>query len=218
MKIYEMEQGSEEWFAIKYGKIGGSSLAEIMTKINNPVNNTAKYLDILSAHIEPFELDEEYISSDMERGNSLEPIARMEFERVYSKKVMQVGWVEMDNGIAGISPDGLIDDSEAIEIKCPARKKHMSYIIDPMLLVQDYIWQVVQYFVVFNKLEKLYILSYRPENTVKQMVVVEVTVDTDIDTGKNSCRTIAELVESANCRLIELQGAIERDIKMLNEF
>ena len=76
----------------------GSSLAEIMTKINKPVNNTAKYLDILSAHIEPFELDEEYISSDMERGNSLEPIARMEFERVYSKKVRQVGWVEMDNG------------------------------------------------------------------------------------------------------------------------
>ena len=51
MKIYEMEQGSEEWFAIKYGKIGGSSLAEIMTKINKPVNNTAKYLDILLLEI-----------------------------------------------------------------------------------------------------------------------------------------------------------------------
>lgn len=124
MKIYEMEQGSEEWSAIKYGKIRGSSLVEIMTKINKPVNNTAKYLDILSAHIEPFELDDEHISSDMERGNSLEPIARMEFERVYSKKIRQVGWVEMDNGIVGISPDGLIEEEElSLETKCPVMQK-----------------------------------------------------------------------------------------------
>ena len=60
------------------------------------------------------------------RGNLFEPIARSEFERVYNKKVNQVGWVEMENEISGISPDGLIGEFEAIEIKCPARKKHMS--------------------------------------------------------------------------------------------
>ena len=213
MKIYEMEQGSEEWFAIKYGKIGGSSLAEIMTKINKPVNNTAKYLDILSAHIEPFELDEEYISSDMERGNSLEPIARMEFERVYSKKVRQVGWVEMDNGIAGISPDGLIEEEEALETKCPARKKHMLYILNPIELLNDYLWQAVQYFVVLEKLKKLYLVSYRPENVIRPMVVVEVTKETIANKLQ-----ISDHVVSANSRINELKESIDMDIKMLNEF
>ena len=218
MKIYNMEQGSEEWFAIKYGKIGGSTLSEIMTKIDQPVKNTAKYLDILSARVERFELDEEYVSSDMERGNLYEPIARSEFERVYNKKVNQVGWVEMENGIAGISPDGLIGKIEAIEIKCPARKKHMSYILNPISLVCDYVWQIVQYFVAIEGLEKLYVVSYRPENTIKQMVVVEVTKDMIINSTKGIDKTISDFIELANNRLLELGESIKNDIELLNKF
>lgn len=218
MKIYNIEQGSEEWFAIKYGKIGGSTLSEIMTKIDQPVKNTAKYLDILSARVERFELDDEYVSYDMERGNLFEPIARSEFERVYNKKVNQVGWVEMENEIAGISPDGLIGEFEAIEIKCPARKKHMSYILDSNMLVCDYIWQIVQYFVVIEKLEKLYVLSYRPENTIKQMVVVEVTKDMLISNTKGINKKISDFIKLANNRLVELKESIKNDIELLKKF
>lgn len=213
MKIYNIEQQTEEWFAIKYGKIGGSSLGEIMTKISQPVSATAKYLDILSAQIEPFEMVEGYLNADMERGNSLEPIARMEFERIYGKKIRQVGWVEMDNGIAGISPDGLIDEDEAFETKCPSRKKHMMYVLNPIELVNDYLWQAVQYFVVLDKLKKLYFVSYRPENTLKPMVVVEVTRETRLNK-----LTMNNLVDSANFRINELKESITNDIKRLNEF
>ena len=124
----------------------------------------------------------------------------------------------MENEISGISPDGLIGEFEAIEIKCPARKKHMSYILDSNMLVCDYIWQIVQYFVVIEKLEKLYVLSYRPENTIKQMVVVEVTKDMLISNTKGINKKISDFIKLANNRLVELKESIKNDIELLKKF
>lgn len=89
----------------------------------------------------------------------------------------------------------------------------MLYILNPIELLNDYLWQAVQYFVVLEKLKRLYLVSYRPENTIRPMVVVEVTRETVVNKLQ-----IADHVVSANSRINELKESIDMDIKMLNEF
>lgn len=227
MKLYkDLKQQSEDWLELKYGKIGGSSLKDIMTKQSDPITATAKFLEMCSCRDESFEYEECYVSPDMERGNAYEPLARKEFERVYDKQIVEIGWAEMDNGIAGISPDGLVQchtlecATEGIEIKCPSRKTHSKYIRDPKQLLMDYLWQVVMYFVVFDKMETVYLLSYRPENKRKDMVVVDVKRDTPIKIkeGRNEIQTdISGLALMAELRIKDLCVALIEDEKKFSE-
>lgn len=222
MKIfYDIKQGAEDWHELRYGKIGGSTLKDIMTKLSDPIQSCAKYLDMVSCRDEDFEFEESYQSADMERGNAYEPLARKEFERVYDKHVVEIGWAEMDNGIAGISPDGLIycgtlNVKEAIEIKCPSRKTHSKYIRDNKSIIDDYLWQIVMYFVVFDKLETLYLVSYRPENKRKELLCIEVkrNMVVRIKEGRNTIETTIDgLALMAKSRIDELSDALREDIE-----
>ncbi|NDV68561.1 YqaJ viral recombinase family protein [Dysgonomonas sp. 25] len=212
MKIYkELLQQSEEWFLLKYGKIGGSTLKKLM--VDKDVRDCAIYDELLSTRFEPFELEEMFTSNDMERGNIYEPLARMEYERVYEKKVTQYGWIEMDNGIAGLSPDGIIGKrmAEAIEIKCPNRVTHTAYLRNPMLMIQEYIWQIVMYFTVLKNLKTLHFISYRPENTANPLLVYDVTPDTVVQLSKKDISNISSLVMRTKDRLSLLRVALEQD-------
>lgn len=212
MIVYkDLLQQSEEWFILKYGKIGGSTLKKLM--VDKPIRDCAVYDDLLSARFEEFELEEMFTSKDMERGNMYEPLARNEYERVFEKKVEQYGWIEMDNGIAGLSPDGIIGKSfrEAIEIKCPNRITHTSYVRNPLLMVQEYIWQVVMYFTVLERLKTLHFISFRPENIAKPLLVYDVTPKTVIQVSKKETDTIAGLVAKTKNRLQELKAALDQD-------
>lgn len=213
MIIYKaLPQQTEEWFRLKYGKIGGSTLKHLMVDKN--IRDCAIYDDLLSARFEEFELDETFISKDMERGNLYEPLARVEYERVYEKKVDLYGWIEMDNRIAGLSPDGIIGmrRTEAIEIKCPNRKTHTAYIRNPELMITEYVWQIVMYFTVLDKLKVLHFISYRPENFTKPLLVHDVTRMTEIQIRKNERATVAELVARTKVKLGELKAALDRDV------
>lgn len=213
MIIYKaLLQQTEEWFRLKYGKIGGSTLKHLM--VDKDVRDCAIYDDLLSARFEEFELDDTFVSKDMERGNLYEPLARAEYERVYEKKVDLYGWIEMDNRIAGLSPDGIIGigRTEAIEIKCPNRKTHTTYIRNPELMITEYVWQIVMYFTVLSRLKTLHFISYRPENVAKPLLVHDVTRKTEIQIRKNERATIAELVARTKIKLEELKITLDRDV------
>lgn len=84
----------------------------------------------------------------IQRGNHLEPAARMFYERKTGHKVEQVGFVSSDCGKYGMSPDGLIlEDGEIIdilpdgscklvkiqrvlEIKCPMPETHRRWLLE----------------------------------------------------------------------------------------
>jgi hypothetical protein len=65
----------------------------------------------------------------MARGKYLEPRARFEFQRITGKAVQEVGLLLTDDGRIGASPDGILDWSHSVEIKCPAPWKHMQYAV-----------------------------------------------------------------------------------------
>ena len=58
MIVYkDIEQRGEQWHLLRWGKIGGSTARGLYT------DSDTLYLDVLSQHIEPFELEELYIFS-----------------------------------------------------------------------------------------------------------------------------------------------------------
>lgn len=209
MIVYDtIQQGSPEWHALRYGKIGGTSLKDLMTE--KDITESAIFSDILSARFEPYQEDESYVNDAMLRGIMLEPQARSFYEIANGVEVTQIGWAEMDNGIAGISPDGLVGSNGAVEFKCPSRKQHTAYIINSEDLIKDYFWQIVQYFVVFDNIEWLDICSFRPESSFKAFLQVRVTNDTEIKLTAKKTLKISEAVEQAKYKINQLKTELEK--------
>lgn len=228
MKIYkELKQQTAEWKEIKYRTIGGSTLEKVMANFGKPVEDNAVFLDLLSEFLEDYYPEtEKWLGEDVDRGNILEPIAREEFERITGKKVHEVGLVSKTDFIV-LSPDGLIGDyetlettcKEALEIKCPSKKVYTSYLLDNQKAIDDYGWQIVQYFLVLG-IDKLYFLVYRPENNVQKHILIEVTLDTIIRVNTKKSGRVGDLVNEAVERLNELSDKLEQKIEELttNEF
>ena len=218
MKVYDkIEQGSVEWHALRYGKVGGSTLKSLMTNENKSVIENAIYNSILAARFEPFVYEETYTSKEMERGNRLEPMARLAYEDKFGVDVIQIGWAEL-NYFAGISPDGMIGSCEALEIKCPSANTHVSYMRNPMSMIEDYLWQCVMYFVVFDNLEVLNFVSYRPENTVCPLLVQTIHLSTEVRVNAKKTAKIEELVLQAKNRIEELEKNIKNDLDNFLKF
>lgn len=115
--FHDIAQNSEEWFDLRSGKVTGSAIAKIMANGNGAFGEPAKRLavDIAVSQITGRTTQSGYSNKDMQRGQEQEPIAREEYENEYFCDVKNGGF--FDNGRTGCSPDGLVGDNGAIEIK-----------------------------------------------------------------------------------------------------
>lgn len=116
----------------------------------------------------------------MARGLRLEQEAREWFETSYHKEITQVGICQSDRHPSIInSPDGLIANSdgiytEAVEIKCLNSASHIQAVVEQDV-PEEYWGQKQQYFVVNEKLEKLYFVFFDPSIASVPYYVVEIT-------------------------------------------
>lgn len=205
---YEISQGSEEWLAIKWAKVGGTRSAGLFIKSDNLLD------EILSEKTEEFQMDyDAYTSSEMQRGIELEPHARKELSTYTGVAFKTVGWLQCEeNELLGISCDGISEDETiTCEIKCPQAKKHLQTIRSNEIPL-DNINQCLHYFVVNPKLEKHYFCSFRPES-IKPIFVKELTRESIINIG-----TKAKPVEvSINEAVVMAKGAALDLLKKVNE-
>lgn len=218
MKIYnEIEQGTLEWKMLRWGKIGGSTLKHIMV---NKIEEAAIIDQLIFEQTEDFEDSDNFISPEMQRGTDLEPYAREELEKQTGLKFNVPGWIQSDISILGISPDGITDCLRfACETKCPGGKNHVKYLRDNNALLTDYAQQIVDYFASIKNLEKLYVVSYRPESKIKKLLIVEVTPDTEIKTSSaTKCKPekISLLAEKARERAVEVENIVKKQINILS--
>ena len=125
MKIYEeVEQGTEEWFELKKGKMTASHATAIMANGKGLVSLVEEIItDLYSSDNYP-EFTNRLSNKHVDRGNEYEAKARAIYELETGNKVKQVGFVELDE-YAGCSPDGLVGEDGLIEIKSPANKEFM---------------------------------------------------------------------------------------------
>jgi hypothetical protein len=70
-----------------------------------------------------------YQSGAMQRGSEIEPEARHTYEVITGNNVDQVGFIKLDSGIAGASPDGLIGKDKGLEIKAPETHNHLAIVL-----------------------------------------------------------------------------------------
>jgi len=96
-------------------------LHAIMTPKGKPTANAARSRYALDLAVERITMrpTERYCTAAMQRGTDMEPLARMWYYCQRNTPVRQVGfWLDAD-GVSGASPDGLVGERGAIEIKCP---------------------------------------------------------------------------------------------------
>lgn len=141
MEIHNCEQGSDEWFALKLGKVSASHFKDVLNK----AAGRKLYMYRLLGERLSGETCNSYSNKAMENGIELEPQARNYYESLYGVIIQQVGFVE-ENDYLGCSPDGLIDADGGVEIKCPYPSTHISYIDNDRLpavykpQVQGHLW------------------------------------------------------------------------------
>lgn len=133
MKIHNIPQGSEEWEAVRRGKITASRFGDIVTPAKCELSKSAtKYIHKLIADCFVTDVPPEFIGNKWtDRGTEREPEAREEFVKHTGLEVIEVGFVTQDNAVVGCSPDGFVIDPVSmepvagLEIKCPAPEKHV---------------------------------------------------------------------------------------------
>lgn len=206
---WNIKQGTEEWHAIRWGKIGGTTSKCLFVKSDTLLD------ELLSEITEPFEMEDSFESADMIRGFELEPLARQEVSLYIGRELLECGWLQCEEiPLLGISPDGITSDMTiSAEIKCPARKKHMSTIRTNEIPL-DNLHQCVHYFTVNPHLEKHYFASFRPE-AIKPLFVKELTRASEVNLGtkaKPVIKTIAEWVSLAKTSAINLETEIYNEI------
>lgn len=210
---YDIEQGSENWFRMKYGKVGGSTSKGLF------VPSDTLLLELLAEMTEPFVLDDDsYESADMLRGKELEPLARGEAEKYAGVKFLVPGWLQCDEiPILGISPDGITkDETFTFEAKCPGAKRHIETVYNNDI-PKDNIHQSLHYFTVNPKCEKHLFMSFRPESNYPMWFKL-LTLDSIIDLGtkaKPVCKTVREWVGIAKFNALELEANIALGLEQL---
>ena len=132
MEIFEdIEQGTDEWFAIRAGIPTGSMFKEVIAK-KGPRGGVPKgrqtYMYKLAGEIITGEPMDSYSNFDMELGKEREAEARSLYELVKEVEVEQVGFIKEDG--YGVSPDGLIGTDGMFETKNAAAHVQVARLLD----------------------------------------------------------------------------------------
>lgn len=125
MIIHNVEQGTPEWFRLRMGVPTASRFGEVYTATGKPSASSESYMYSLLAEIRANEPAESFTSEAMERGTMLEPEAVTAYELMKDRSMETIGFVTNDAGTIGCSPDRM-----GLEVKCPALKTHLKYLID----------------------------------------------------------------------------------------
>lgn len=114
-----VQQRSLEWHEQRMGKFTASEIHKLMGI--KGLGETGKSYAIDKAIEELYgEVEENFVSYDMERGIELEPLAFNKFKELKSLEFLEVKKCGFFSGdFHGASPDGLVGADAVLEIKCP---------------------------------------------------------------------------------------------------
>ncbi len=139
-------QGSEEWLRLRRGMPTASEFDSLITpKKGEPTKGEkrSRYLAFLLAECILDMPLSGVTTAAMDHGHDWEPKARSAYEMARGTDVELCGFCTNDAMTIGASPDGFVSEYGSIEIKCPEKPEiHVSYLINPMTLVEEYWCQV----------------------------------------------------------------------------
>lgn len=199
MKIHNVIQGTDEWFAIRQQYPLTASNAQA-------IGNSSKGLETLCWEILAAKYSnapkEQHSNTHTDRGNELEANARSIYEMRTGNKVVEVGFVTNDKvtKVGGCSPDGLVGDNGLIEIKCFDDIKHFKYIINGLEPESQYQWQMQMQLLITGR-EYVDFVAYNP-NYHDTLLTVRVVKDEEMQTQ------LVEGLKKGEILLSEIEASI----------
>lgn len=132
MSSADIEQGSESWKQCRLGRVTASRVADIIARTKTGIAaSRANYLAQLLTERLTGEVQESFISKEMQWGIDTEPHARVSYEFWTNAEVTLVGFVHHPTiPMSGASPDGYVGDLGQTEIKCPNTATHIETLIE----------------------------------------------------------------------------------------
>lgn len=119
MPWLELAQGSEEWLAVRKGRITGSRFKDARDRLKSgaPSKSCLAYAMDTARERVGGNAPAKFQNAAMRTGTEQEPIARAQYEARTGHLVDEAGFYLTEDGCFGLSPDGLIDDDGVLEIK-----------------------------------------------------------------------------------------------------
>lgn len=142
MIFHDIAQNTEEWEALRVGKVTSSNYPVIMANEGEAFGPPARAyaLQVALGMITGRSASGGYKNAHTERGHEQEPIARMMYEAETFTSVYNGGF--FDHGRWGCSPDGLVGQDGVLEVKSVIASTHYATMrrgsFDPA-----YRWQLI---------------------------------------------------------------------------
>lgn len=212
-----LEQGSDEWLAMRCGKITASRFKPVMSQ---PRSKTAKERGDLSDAATSLMLEivgeiitgqkaELPTTKEMKWGIDNEPKARELFEIRYGEKVDTTGFhVWPENDMVGCSPDGLIGHFGGLEIKCCyTSREHMRHILCG--IPEQYLWQINLSMLVTGR-EWWTFVSYDPRIDDIDQALFRIRVDRDEETMTRMHCAIDNFTRHVKANVEKVKACLQR--------
>ena len=174
-----MLQRSNEWFDARKGRFTASDIHKLLGV--RGLGQTGESYIFEKAIEEVFGLDEEdsFVSIDMQRGVTLEPLAFRKF-----KELKEIDFLDVQETTffsfgshAGASPDGLVGNDAILEIKCPRPTKFFNLVAKGIEAIdKEYIAQMQMQMLCTNSV-KAYFFNYIIFNGKEMWHEIEVQRD-----------------------------------------
>lgn len=203
MRVHYVEQGTDEWLALRAGCITASSFKSLVTSRGEKTASSTRdtYLNQVIAERLTGKPVDTFKNADMERGNEREGAARDLFAAIMEVEVKEVGFHLHDDYDIGCSPDGLftLESDTGVEIKSPRASTHIRYMRHKKLPV-EYVQQV-QLSMWLLEVDRYFFFSYHPD---LKPLIVEVRRDD-------------EFIDKAVPILIDAAKYVKTEKEKLNE-
>jgi len=201
--ISTVQQRSPEWFELKKGRIGGTRFGQVISNKKNQL-----LYDLLNERLSDYLFPDEYISEDMQFGIDNEDDAIELYTKQTGIEVIRVGAILSDRSpIHMASPDAMTADERIIqEVKCTQDGViHIQRFFEG---VEDkYMPQIINYFAVSDKTERVDWISYCPARTERPLIIIPFTRQTVLD---DKGKTIQDVVEYGQKKIDEIQHKLDK--------
>lgn len=124
-------QRSDDWFAVRLGKVTASRVADVVAKTKtgwgaSRANYKAQLVcERLTGFVEP-----SYTNAAMQWGIDKEDEARAAYQIHALCEVAEIGFIDHPHiEMAGCSPDGLVGADGLVEVKCPMSAAHIETLL-----------------------------------------------------------------------------------------
>ena len=196
MKIYRTEQQSQEWLDARRGKVMGSKVKGVRRQARNSDKRYQTFWDIIAEKMSIAPDGE----NPMDRGHRVEPDALAAAGQILGVEFdPEPGmWISDIDDDIGVSPDGaeMVEEGQlptfGAEVKSLSSGNHLRFIYEDRLAKKEPDYnpinsvpneekhyfrdQVIQYFVVNEKLEKMYFILYDDRIVVDHLVTYIIEV------------------------------------------